>query len=223
MLLIRFDGQPSGCPFYCASDSSPLAPFTRQPGVEPRRSTTDPTPQDALPYRLITAQILTEVIVKYVESTLLPGERIVCEGHPCFWAMGPRITLSLLLMVWGVLIGTIGTSPFAAVGFFAAGLGLFGASLLAWWTTEYAVTNKRVVARFGAVRRHTVELTLAKIESVRIEQSLIGRIFDYGSLVVGGGGLIATPIPGISNPHEFHRMVFLAQAAEEPVPLRLVA
>ncbi|WP_154678150.1 PH domain-containing protein [Paraburkholderia nodosa] len=185
--------------------------------------TTDPTRQDALPYRLITAQILTEVIVKYVESTLLPGERIVCEGHPCFWAMGPRITLSLLLMVWGVLIGTIGTSPFAAVGFFAAGIGLFGASLVAWWTTEYAVTNKRVVARFGAVRRHTVELTLAKIESVRIEQSLIGRIFDYGSLVVGGGGLIATPIPGISNPHEFHRMVFLAQAAEEPVPLRLVA
>ena len=161
--------------------------------------------------------------MKYVESTLLPGERIVCEGHPCFWAMGPRFTLSLLLMVWGVLIGTVGTSPFAAVGFFVAGMGLFGASLLAWWTTEFAVTNKRVVAKFGALRRHTVELTLAKIESVRVEQSLIGRMFDYGSLVIGGGGLIATPIPGIANPHEFRRMVFLAQAAEEPVPLRLVA
>ncbi|MCP3713381.1 PH domain-containing protein [Paraburkholderia sp. CNPSo 3274] len=223
MSLIRFEGQPSGCPFYYAADSSPPARFMCRPGFDPRRLTTDPTPQDALPYILITAQILTEVIVKYVESTLLPGERIVCEGHPCFWAMGPRITLSLLLMVWGVLIGTIGTSPLAAVGFFAAGLGLFGASLLAWWTTEFAVTNKRVVAKFGAVRRHTVELTLAKIESVRVEQSLIGRIFDYGSLVVGGGGLIATPIPGISNPHEFRRMVFLAHAAEEPVPLRLVA
>jgi uncharacterized membrane protein YdbT with pleckstrin-like domain len=167
--------------------------------------------------------MLTEVIVKYVESTLLPGERIVCEGHPSFWAMGPRITLSLLLMIWGVLIGTMGTSPVSAVVFFVAGLLLFGASLLVWWTTELALTNKRVVANFGVFRRRTVELSLAKVESVKIEQSLVGRIFDYGALVVSGAGVTTEPIPGISNPVEFRRMVFLAQAVDEPVTLRLVA
>lgn len=168
-------------------------------------------------------QILTEVIVKYVESTLQPGERIVCAGHPSLWAVGPRITFSLLLMVWGVLVGTMGTSPVAAMGFFVAGLLVFGASLLAWWTTEFALTNKRVVAKFGAIRRHTVELSLAKVESVQIEQSMVGRIFDYGSLVVAGAGIAAATIPGISHPVEFRRMIFLALTAEEPGALRLVA
>jgi uncharacterized membrane protein YdbT with pleckstrin-like domain len=166
---------------------------------------------------------LTEVIVKYVESTLLPGERIVCEGHPSLWAMGPRITFSLLLMIWGVIIGTMGTSPIAAVVFFVAGLLLFGASLLIWWTTEIALTNKRLVATFGVIRQRTVEQRLAEVDSVRIEQSLVARIFDYGSLVVAEAGKAEATIPGVSNPLDFRRMVLLAQAAEKPVPLRLVA
>ena len=161
--------------------------------------------------------------MKYVESTLLPGERIVCEGHPSLWAMGPRITFSLLLMVWGVIIGTMGTSPIAAVVFFLAGLLLFGASLLIWWTTELALTNKRLVATFGVIRQRTVEQSLAKVESVQIEQSLVGRIFDYGALVVADAGKAEATIPGVSSPREFRRMVLLALAAEKPVPLRLVA
>jgi uncharacterized membrane protein YdbT with pleckstrin-like domain len=167
--------------------------------------------------------LLTEVIVKYVESTLLPGERIVCEGHPSLWAMGPRITVSLLLMIWGVIVGTLGTSPVAAVMFFVAGLVLFGASLLGWWTTELALTNKRLVATFGMIRQRTVEHSLAELESVRIEQSLVGRIFDYASLVVAESGKSEATIAGVSHPMEFRRMVLLAQAAEKPVPLRLVA
>ena len=162
--------------------------------------------------------------MKYVKSTLLPGERIVSEAHPSFWAWGPRITLSLLLMVWGVLVGTMGTSPIAATVFFVTGLLLFAASLFVWSTTELAVTNKRVVAQLGGIsRRNTVELRLDKVENVQVEQSLMGRIFDYGSLVFTAAGVTATRIPGISNPIEFRRMVFLAQAAEQPVPLRLVA
>jgi uncharacterized membrane protein YdbT with pleckstrin-like domain len=137
--------------------------------------------------------------------------------------MGPRITLSLLLMVWGVLVGTIGTLPIAAMAFFVAGLLLFGASLLVWWTTEVALTNKRVVATFGVMRGRTQERRLAEIESVRIEQSLVGRIFDYGSLVLIGVGTEEITIPGVSSPVEFRRMVLLAQAAEMPMPLRLVA
>ncbi|RAR49945.1 PH (Pleckstrin Homology) domain-containing protein [Paraburkholderia unamae] len=161
--------------------------------------------------------------MKYVESTLLPGERIVCEGHPSFWAMGPRITLSLLLMIWGVIIGTMGTSPISAVVFFVAGLLLFGASLLAWWTTELALTNKRLVANFGLVRRRAVELPLGRITTLKIEHSVVGRILDYGSIVVAGAEAPAVTIPGISGPVEFRRLVLLAQAAEEPVALRLVA
>jgi len=162
--------------------------------------------------------------VKYVKSTLLPGERIVTEAHPSFWAWGPRITLSLLLMVWGVLVGTMGASLTAAAVFFVTGLLLFAASLFAWSTTELAVTNKRVVAKVGGIRRGVaVELRLDKVEGVQIEQSRIGRIFDYGSLVVTATGMPAARVPGISNPIEFRRMIFLAQAAEQPVPLRLVA
>ena len=161
--------------------------------------------------------------MKFVESTLLPGERIVCEGHPSLWVMGPRITFSLLLMIWGVIIGTMGTSPIAAVVFFVAGLLLFGASLLIWWTTEVALTNKRLVATFGVFKQRTVEQSLLEVDSVRIEQSLAGRIFDYGSLVVADAEEAEATIPSVAHPTEFRRMVLIAQAAEKPVPLRLVA
>ncbi|CAI1715215.1 Bacterial membrane flanked domain [Serratia quinivorans] len=74
-------------------------------------------------------------------------------------------------------------------------------------TTELALTNKRIIAKFGFIRRSTVELRLEKVESIGVDQSILGRILGYGTIVVKGTGGTATPIPSISKPLEFRRVV----------------
>lgn len=64
-------------------------------------------------------------------------------------------------------------------------------------TSEFAVTNKRVVMKFGFIRRSSLEVLLTKIEGVSVDQGILGRILDYGTIVVGGTGGSRTPFPKI--------------------------
>jgi uncharacterized membrane protein YdbT with pleckstrin-like domain len=78
--------------------------------------------------------------------------------------------------------------------------------LRAWlytYSTELAVTSKRVIAKFGFIRRNTIELRNDKVESLHIDQGIIGRIFNFGSIVVTGSGGTHAPIPYIANPLKF--------------------
>jgi uncharacterized membrane protein YdbT with pleckstrin-like domain len=85
-------------------------------------------------------------------------------------------------------------------------------------STELAVTNRRVIAKFGLVRRSTVELNLAKIESIRVEQSVPGRLLGYGSIFVTGTGSTIEPIPYISEPIKFRQAVQSATDSLRQVP-----
>ena len=55
-------------------------------------------------------------------------------------------------------------------------------------TTEFAVTNRRVIAKMGFIRRHTLEMLLLKIESVAVQQSILGRLLNFGTVTVTGTG-----------------------------------
>lgn len=75
------------------------------------------------------------------------------------------------------------------------------------FSTELALTNQRIIAKTGLIRRNTVELRLEKVESLGIHQGIIGRIFNYGSVVVRGTGGTNTPIPNIKDPMKFRSIV----------------
>lgn len=69
----------------------------------------------------------------------------------------------------------------------------FGLGMLFWlaaWiryaTTELAFTNKRVIAKYGFISRKTVEINLAKVESMQVDQGVIGHIFNFGTLIICG-------------------------------------
>jgi uncharacterized membrane protein YdbT with pleckstrin-like domain len=68
-----------------------------------------------------------------------------------------------------------------------------------YFTTEFAVTNKRVIGKSGALRRRSLEVMLSKIESVSVDEPFWGRIFNYGTIVVKGSGGTAQPFPFIAN------------------------
>jgi uncharacterized membrane protein YdbT with pleckstrin-like domain len=78
-------------------------------------------------------------------------------------------------------------------------------------TTELAITNKRVIAKSGFVSRHTIELNINRVESLQVSQSLLGRMFNFGTLIISGGGNPQAPITGISNPLEFRKAFTEAQ------------
>lgn len=77
--------------------------------------------------------------------------------------------------------------------------------LIRFKTTELAITNKRVIAKFGLISRKTIEINISKVESIQVDQSIIGRIFNYGSLVISGAGNPQAPIPKIDDPICFRR------------------
>lgn len=74
------------------------------------------------------------------------------------------------------------------------------------YSTELAITNKYIIGKYGFIRRETIELRLQKVESIRVNQGIIGRILDYGDVIVVGTGSSASPIRFIVNPLEFRRM-----------------
>lgn len=134
----------------------------------------------------------------YVEKALVEGERVLYLGRISLWSMFPQI-------FFGVLLTPV-----------VIGLFLLVPAWIKYRSTELAVTNKRVISKFGFVRRQTIELNVAKIESVQVEQGVLGRMFDFGSVIVAGGGNPFEAVSGIANPLGFRRAFLEAQEQSLP-------
>jgi uncharacterized membrane protein YdbT with pleckstrin-like domain len=74
-------------------------------------------------------------------------------------------------------------------------------------TSEFAVTNKRVIMKVGVLSTRSYELLLAKVEGIAVTQHVLGKIFDYGDIVVTGSGGTKEPFADIENPFAFRRAV----------------
>lgn len=93
------------------------------------------------------------------------------------------------------------------IGFLILGILIAVKNILKYISTELALTNQRVIAKTGFIRRNTVELKNEKIESVIVDQPVFGRIFNYGSIITRGTGGTNTPIPWIASPILFRNEV----------------
>lgn len=131
--------------------------------------------------------------MSYVKRVIQPGENIVTVGRLSWIVYHRAIAFVLLGIVVVVLERIYSGQDWLLIGTGAA----FGAAALisalhAWflrWTTEIAVTNKRIIYKRGFLTRHTAEMNMDKVASVDVEQSLLGRLLDYGSVhILGTGG-----------------------------------
>ena len=84
-------------------------------------------------------------------------------------------------------------------------LTLFIAPLITKYTDEFAITNKRVIIKTGLISRKTLEMNLSKIESVNVDQSILGRILGYGTIKIIGTGGTQKEFPNIRQPLEFRK------------------
>ena len=84
--------------------------------------------------------------------------------------------------------------------------GLLG-SLVNYSSSEFGVSNKRVLLKTGFISRHSLETMLSKVESIGVHQGLLGRLFGFGTIIIGGTGGSKEAFSGIRDPLEFRRQV----------------
>jgi uncharacterized membrane protein YdbT with pleckstrin-like domain len=77
--------------------------------------------------------------------------------------------------------------------------------LIARWSSEFAITSTRIVIKTGLVRRRTVELNIHQVESVNVDQSILGRMLNYGTVTIVGSGGTREVFSHIEHPLEFRR------------------
>jgi uncharacterized membrane protein YdbT with pleckstrin-like domain len=164
--------------------------------------------------------------MSYVEKSLVPGERLLYQTrHHWIILLGPGLLgavcglLAVALLVEaaaakaskGVLAGA-SSKGVEAVTVFGVFLLVVAIVAIAYGVakrnaTEMAVTNRRVLIKTGMASRRTLDLMLSRVESIGVEETVVGRVLGYGSVIVRGTGGTPEPFLMIAHPQEFRRAV----------------
>jgi uncharacterized membrane protein YdbT with pleckstrin-like domain len=130
----------------------------------------------------------------YVEDALVKDERVVHTGHISLWAL------------WHLVVAGIVLLPA-----FGIGLIFLVIAYVRYKSVELAVTTKRIIVKHGFIRRQTIEINLNKAESIQVDQGVLGRLFNFGTLVISGTGTSHAPLTGIAEPMAFRKAFIEAQ------------
>ena len=137
----------------------------------------------------------------YIEANLLPGEEVV-----------QRARLHWIVFLKAIAVAVVGLAVLVIqplVGAIIVGIGLLMA-LPPWLertTSEFGVTSKRVIIKVGLIQRRTLELLIRQVEAISVDQSLSGRIFNFGTITLTGTGGVRETFHNIANPLEFRRSI----------------
>ena len=129
--------------------------------------------------------------MSYVERVLQPGEQVRHISAIHWILYWPGVVVALLAVAAFWFSQTRPLTSFWLYTGYALALGavvLLVQEWYQWWITEIAVTNRRVIYKTGLVRRQTNEMNMDKVESVQVDQSILGRMFDYGNVKILGTG-----------------------------------
>jgi uncharacterized membrane protein YdbT with pleckstrin-like domain len=145
--------------------------------------------------------------MSYVDRHLLPGETVAYRTR-LHWKVYllPGFLVLLVLLPLAILALSSDLKILALLPAVAA-LAVIGFAWLRRRGSEFAVTNKRVIIKLGVLTTRSIELLLTKVEGIAVEQSLSGRIFGYGGIVVTGSGGTKEPFEGIQSPLDFRQAV----------------
>ena len=137
--------------------------------------------------------------MSYIDSNLIGNEEVLYRGKVTLLAWIPWILWGLILAVFSMGISLL----------------LIPLGYVVLRSSEAGITNKRLIAKSGLIRRNTVEISIKKVSSLQIKQGIMGRIFGYGSLVISDAGSAHAPIRYIKNPMRFRQKFFETQELVE--------
>ena len=148
--------------------------------------------------------------MSYVQRVLQPSEQVrhISSIHWVVYWPGAAVALLAVIVLW---LGDTWIVP-GLWRYTGYALALVAAVLLIqqWlrsWITEIAVTNRRVIYKTGLIQRETNEMNMDKVESVQIDQSIIGRMLDYGNVTILGTGEGFKTLRTIASPIELRNSI----------------
>jgi uncharacterized membrane protein YdbT with pleckstrin-like domain len=146
--------------------------------------------------------------MSYLDDHLLAGERIVYRARVHWSIFATAILVIALGIVLAIVLGVYQPAYWYA-GAALAGIGLLLAIAPAihYASSEFAVTDKRVVAKLGFIERESLETLLSKIEAIGVDQGIVGRMLGYGTITITGTGGTEESFPRIADPLEFRRQI----------------
>jgi uncharacterized membrane protein YdbT with pleckstrin-like domain len=140
--------------------------------------------------------------MSYIEKNLMNGESVVY-----------RTNLHWVVFLWPIIWLVVAIIFFSSGGDAAAAGVLFIfiailtgiSSFINFKTSEFGITNKRVLVKVGFIRRNSLEVLLNKVEGIQVNQGILGRILGFGSITVSGTGGTKDPFHKIDAPLEFRK------------------
>ena len=150
---------------------------------------------------------------RYIDEILQPGEKVLYSTNAHWMFYLPAIAGWILALVLVILSRTTTTEGVVLLCLSASAVVAIAAlywTARAWfhrWTTETDVTNLRVIHKTGFIKRRTFEMSLDKVESVDVNQSILGRLLNYGNVTVRGVGEGAETIETIASPLDFRNHI----------------
>ena len=158
-------------------------------------------------------------MASYIDKALLPDERIVYFAH-LHWVLylkGLMITIfggvlgfyshAIVNAIFGTNFGSYLGKPLAgaALVIVIMGTALLAGAYLRQTSTELAVTNRRIIAKYGFISRTTFEIMISRVTGSNFEQTMVGRVMNYGTILVHGAGGEISPFDMVAHPEEFQR------------------
>ncbi len=156
--------------------------------------------------------------MSYVEKNLIPGEKLIYRTG-VHWSVlfGPAIIAAIIVVPAIAILAfrdeivtkgiSVNAADIAAAVFIIVAVAVFGYSVIQKNATEIAVTDRRVIIKTGMASRRSLVIMLAKVESIGIDETLMGRMLGYGTVVIHGTGGTPEPFRKIAHPSEFRMAV----------------
>jgi uncharacterized membrane protein YdbT with pleckstrin-like domain len=151
--------------------------------------------------------------MSYLNNNPLPDEKILYRAKPhwvIFWPSLCFLLLSLLLFGYGLKHPagiTLSLNKLMARLALLAAVVMALPELVTFLTSEYGLTNKRVLMKTGFFHRISLDIRLSRVETVIVQQTLPGQLLNYGSVLISGVGGSKDPFPSIAAPLIFRQKI----------------
>lgn len=138
--------------------------------------------------------------MSYIQQSLTPNENVIYTAKIHWFILARPVFTGIATIMVILFFGRLIAIPFLLMTII-----LLAQVLIYMYSSELAITDRRVIAKFGWISRKTYEVRTSRIEGIHVEQGFLGRILGFGTISVVGIGGSPTPIPLIANPLDFKR------------------
>ena len=143
--------------------------------------------------------------MSYIKNNLNTGEKLKYHSRI---SIKPIIINYIFLILFSFVLFYFINDLFSGViASIVAFIGYLPIALIAYFGSEFGVSEKRVISKKGIISRNASEMNLSSIESVNVDQSIVGRMLNYGSLKISGRGTTTVDFDGIDDPVKIRKLI----------------